>query len=188
MIVAIDFDRVFARWAALARVPFEQVKARFSHGEAYRRHERGEIDVSGYFASLRRELGIDLSDEDFAEGWAQVFGAEIAPTVALIRALSPRVPMYLFSNTNPAHYQLWSVRYAEALRPLRRRFISCEMGLRKPERGAFEHVAAEIGVPLARLLFLDDTEANLEAARGLGVKTVLVRSPEDVARGLRPWL
>jgi glucose-1-phosphatase len=108
--------------------------------------------------------------------------------VALLRTLSPRVPTYLFSNTNPAHYQLWSVRYAEALRPLRRRFISCEMGLRKPEPEAFEHVAREIGVPLERLLFLDDTEANLEAARRLGVKTVLVRSPEDVCRALRPWM
>jgi 7-alpha-hydroxysteroid dehydrogenase len=55
-------------------------------------------------------------------------------------------------------------------------------------RAQVEHVAREIGVPLERLLFLDDTEANLEAARRLGVKTVLVRSPEDVSRALRPWM
>ena len=188
VIIEISFDRVFARWAELARVPFAQVKERFSHGEEYQRHERGEIDIAAYFASLRRDLGIDLSDEDFAEGWAQVFGPEQPRTVALLRELEPRIPLYLFSNTNPAHYQLWSARYAEALRPLRRRFISHEMGLRKPDRESFEQVSREMGIPLERILFFDDTQANVDGARAAGMPAVLVRSPEDVAAAVRPWL
>jgi putative hydrolase of the HAD superfamily len=62
------------------------------------------------------------------------------------------------------------------------------MGWRKPEPEAFEHVSREIGVPLERILFLDDTVANLEGARALGMKTVHVRSPRDVVRALSPWL
>jgi putative hydrolase of the HAD superfamily len=188
VIIEIDFDRVFARWAQLAGAPFEQVKRRFSHGEAYQRHERGEIGLAAYFASLRRDLGIDLGDEEFADGWARVFGPEYPSTVQLLKRLEPRVPMYLFSNTHPTHYELWSRRHEEALRPLRKRFISCEMGVRKPEAESFRRVAAGIGVPLERILFFDDTQANLDAAEALGVKTVLVRSPEDVARAVRPWL
>ena len=188
VIIEISFDRVFERWAQLARVPMEQVKQRFPHGEAYQRHERGEIDVATYFESLRSDLGIDLSDEDFAEGWAQVFGPEYDATVALLRRLEGRVPLYLFSNTNTAHYQLWSARYAEALRPFKRRFISSEMGIRKPARESFEHVAREMGVPPQRILFFDDTEPNIAGARAAGMPAVLVRSPEDVLRGVRPWM
>lgn len=62
------------------------------------------------------------------------------------------------------------------------------MGKRKPEAEAFEHVARETGVPLERMLFLDDTAANLEGARALGMKTVHVRSPCDVVGALSPWL
>ncbi|HUP29233.1 MAG TPA: HAD-IA family hydrolase [Usitatibacter sp.] len=188
VIIAIDFDRVFARWAELAGVPFAQVKERFSHGEAYQQHERGEIDITAYFASLRKDLGIDLTDAQFADGWQQVFGSEFPQTVSLLRALEPRVALHLLSNTNATHYAYWSNRYAEALRPLRKRFISSEMGVRKPERESFDRVAAGIGVPLERILFFDDTEANLEGARAAGMKTVLVRSPEDVARATRSWL
>lgn len=188
VIIEIDFDRVFARWAELARVPFAQVKERFSHGEAYQRHERGEIDITAYFASLRHDLGIDLSDDDFADGWDRVFGEEISSTVNLLRQLEPRIPLYLFSNTNRAHYEFWSKRYDEALRPLRRRFISSEMGLRKPERASFERVIAEIGVPPHRILFFDDTQANLDGASAVGVKTVLVRTPDDVSRVIRLWM
>ena len=184
VLIEIDFDRVFARWAELAGVAFTRVKERFDHGEAYQRHERGEIDVAQYFASLRADLRIDLSDDDFADGWVKVFGPEIAPTVALLPQLAARIPIHLFSNTNATHYTYWSARYQEALRPLGRRFISSEMGLRKPERESFEHVARSLDVPLGRILFFDDTQANVDGARAAGVRTVWVRSPADVARAV----
>jgi putative hydrolase of the HAD superfamily len=62
------------------------------------------------------------------------------------------------------------------------------MGLRKPERAAFERVARAIGVAPGRILFFDDTEANVAGARAAGFQAVHVRSPEDVAAALAPWL
>ena len=188
VLIEIDFDRVFARWAALAGVDAAGVKQRFDHGTAYQQHERGEIDAAAYFESLRSSLGLNLSDADFADGWQQVFGPEIGATVALLPRLALHVPLYLFSNTNAMHYGYWSKRYTRALDPIRRRFISSEMGLRKPERESFQHVARAIGIAPARMLFLDDTQANVEGARAAGVPTVWVRSPADVARAVQPWL
>ena len=188
VLIEIDFDRVFARWAKLGGVPFEHVKQRFDHGEPYQQHERGELDAAGYFQALRETLGIDLSDADFADGWQQVFGAEIAPTVALLPRLAQRIPIHLFSNTNELHFDHWSRRYADALGPVDRWFISCRMGLRKPERASFEHVSRELGVPLERILFFDDTQANVEGARAAGVPSVWVRSPVDVEHAVARWL
>ena len=188
VLVEISFDRVFARWADLAGVDFERVRDRFSHGEAYQGHERGEMTFAAYFQSLREELGIDLTDAQFADGWNQVFGREHDEIVALLWKLRERVPLYLFSNTNVFHYDYWRDRYAAALRPFKRLFVSCEMGMRKPHREAFERVAAEIGVAPARVLFFDDTEANLEGAREAGMHTVHVRTPADVRAAVAPWL
>lgn len=188
VLIEISFDRVFARWADLAGVDVEHVHGRFRHGEAYQSHERGELAFAAYFQSLREELGIDLTDAQFADGWNQVFGPEYEETVALLWKLRERVPLYLFSNTNPFHHDYWSARYAKALEPFRRVFISCEMGVRKPHREAFERVAKEIGVPPGRILFFDDTEANIEGAREAGMQAVHVRSPEDVRKALAPWL
>jgi putative hydrolase of the HAD superfamily len=188
VIVEIDFDWIFGRWAEFAGVPMERVKSRFSHGEAYQRHERGEIELGEYFRALRGELGVDLDDAQLIDGWQRVFGPEHPEVVALLKALEGRVPQYLLSNTNATHYDYFRHRYARALAPLDRIFASCEMGTRKPEREAFEHVSREIGVPLDRMLFLDDTAANLEGALALGMKTVHVRSPLDVVSALSPWL
>lgn len=188
VIIEIDFDWIFGRWAQLAGVPMEQVKGRFSHGDAYQRHERGEIELGEYFRELRHELGLDLDDAQLVDGWQRVCGPEHPEVVALLKAIEGRVPQYLLSNTNATHYDYFRHRYARALAPLDRIFASCEMGLRKPEPEAFEYVAREIGVPLERILFLDDTAANVEGADALGMKTVHVRSPQDVVRALSPWL
>lgn len=188
VVIEVDFDRVCARWAELAGVSFEEVRSRFTHGEAYQRHERGEIEAPEYFRTLRRELAIDLSDAQLTDGWMRVLGAEIPETIALLPGLAARLPVYLFSNTNRTHYEYWSKRYAQALRPFRRLFVSFQMGVRKPERAAFDQVAREIGVPPGRILFFDDTAENIEGARVAGLRTVAVRTPEDVKRAVAPWL
>lgn len=188
VVVRIDFDRVCARWAQLAHVPVEHVRSRFDHGDAYQRHERGEIGIAGYCEALRKDLGVSLDDDALIDGWQRVFVEAIEPTVQVLRGLHGRVPLYLFSNTNAAHHAFWRERYAAALAPFDRVFVSSELGARKPERAAFERVAAAIATPPQRILFFDDTAANIQGAREVGMPAVLVRSPDDVRAAVGPWL
>jgi len=188
VIVDIDWDRAFGHWARHGNADPALLRSRFAFDQHYERHERGEIDARAYYESLRRTLGVDVPHEVFDTGWKAIFPGLIAPTVALLRDLEGRVPLYLFSNTNLAHQEEWSTRFADALAPFERIFTSCEMGARKPEPAAFEHVAREIGLPLGAILFFDDTESNVLGARAAGMPAVHVRSPQDVRRAVGPWL
>jgi putative hydrolase of the HAD superfamily len=188
VLVEIDFDRVCARWAELAGVPVEHVRARFSHGPDYQRHERGEIDMAAYAATLRRDLGIGLEDEPLIEGWQRVFVDAIEPTVRLVRELRGKIPMYVFSNTNATHHAFWRERYAAALEPFDRVFVSSEIGARKPEPEAYARVARAIGVPIDRILFFDDSAENVAGALAAGMRAIRVRSPDDVQRAVGHWL
>ena len=189
VIIEIDFDRVYGRWSELSGVPFDDVKARFQHhGDEYYAHECGKLGARGFYDWVRRAVGFELTDAEIADGWMRVLGPEIPPTVEAIRRLSGKIPQYLFSNTNVEHYEVWAPKHAKALAPLQGRFISCHIGLRKPDTEAFRHVAHEIGVPPRRILFFDDTLPNIEGARAAGLQAVHVRSPEDLLRAVRPWL
>lgn len=188
VLVEIDFGRVIARWAELAAVAPAMLAPRFRHDAAYEAHERGEIDAARYYASVREELGLALDDAALEDGWNAVFGEPIAATIDVVHRLEGVIPQHLFSNTNAAHYAHWSRRYRAALSPIASHFVSHRMGSRKPERASFEHVARAIGAPIGRVLFFDDLPANVEGARAAGMQAVLVRSPEDVARALAPWL
>jgi len=63
-------------------------------------------------------------------------------------------------------------------------FLSSAIGLRKPDAEAYDHVVKAIGVPASRILFFDDTAANIEGARARGLRAIHVTSTDDVARAL----
>jgi putative hydrolase of the HAD superfamily len=188
VVIELDWERVFAHWAFCAGKPVGPIRAGFSFDVPYQRHERGEIDAAAYYESLRRSLQLDIPDKQFEIGWNAVFVREIPETVAMIRSLRGRIPMYLFSNSNAAHHASWSTRFAAALEPFDRVFVSSEMGRRKPSRESFEHVAHEVGLPPVSILFLDDTPENIDGARAAGMQAALVRVPQDVSNALRHWL
>lgn len=188
VLIELDWNRVFEHWASCCGADAAALRGRFSFDEPYERHEVGEISAREYFEALRRSLGIDIANDEFRAGWERVFAGPVEPTLELLRRVDPAMPLYIFSNTNAAHHAAWAHDYAWHLRAFRRTFTSHELGVRKPERAAFERVAREIGVPMQRILFFDDTGSNVEGARRAGLAAVHVRSPEDVERALRPWL
>ena len=184
VVVDIDFNRVFARWAECAQCDQALLRAHFSQDEAYRRHEVGMIGAEEYFASLRSSLGIDMSDAQFLDGWNQVFIGEVPGIADLLARAAPGIPLYAFSNTNRAHELYWSKQFAGVMGHFRKIFVSSTIGLRKPDAAAFRLVAGEIGVPAERIVFFDDSPANIEGARACGLQVVHVKSVDDVAAAL----
>jgi len=80
------------------------------------------------------------------------------------------------SNTNARH---WGVLVGDPeadppvagrvpLDRLHHRFASFQLGRRKPLRDIYDHAAALLALPPASLIFFDDTEANVAAARDAG--------------------
>jgi glucose-1-phosphatase len=185
VVIALDFQRVFDRWALAAGCEPASIAARFSHDDAYARHERGEIDAAGYFSSLRTTLGIDLSDDQFLDGWNDVYEGPVSGIEALLRAASSAFPIYAFTNSNPSHQSVWTSKLQPELAWFRSVFVSSELGIRKPDRHAYLEVATRAGHPVSEFLFFDDSPENVEGARVAGMQAVLTRSVSDVRRTLR---
>ena len=188
VVIGIDFERALAEWAGAGGREVEDLRQRFHFDEAYERHERGQIEASEYFAQLRSMLGVDLNDDQLAAGWNAIWTGPIAQVVELLPALARSRTLFAFTNTNLTHHAAWSSLYAQILQPFERIFLSCRMGLRKPEAEAFAAIARDIGVPLERILFFDDTEENVAGARAVGMPAVWVRSPADVVEAVTPYL
>jgi HAD superfamily hydrolase (TIGR01509 family) len=188
VIIDIDAAKAYARWAELAGVPVahirERVATRVAGLEPFCRHERGEITDAAFFAHLRRELEIDLTDDAFADGWNAIFIGEMPGIRSLLSRTHGKLPLYAFSNTNAAHQACWSVRFAELLAPFRKIYVSNMLGARKPEAAAFQAVIADMGTAPDRILFFDDIAENVAGARECGLHAVQVASTADVERAL----
>jgi putative hydrolase of the HAD superfamily len=184
VVIDIDFATVASRWAAHAGCGPEQIAARFVRDEIYHQHERGAISDAAFFANLRTQLGIDITDEQFLDGWNAIFVGPMPGIAPLLARAAERLPLYAFSNTNSAHIEHFSPAYAELLSHFREIFLSSAIGLRKPDAAAYDHVIRAIGVPAERIVFFDDLAENVDGARASGLKAVLVRSTDDIAAAL----
>ena len=184
VVLDIDFEKVMAHWAQHAGCAPDELATRFVVDDSFKHHEIGRIDDAAFFANLRNSLGVGLTDAQFLEGWNAIFTGEMPGIAAMLATAGKRLPLYAFSNTNPAHIAYFSKQYAEVLSHFRTVFLSSAIGFRKPDAEAYDHVVREIGVPASRILFFDDSAANIEGARARGLHAIHVTSMDDVARAL----
>jgi putative hydrolase of the HAD superfamily len=184
VVVEIDFARCFSAWEVAAGRPAGDIADRFVADAAYEAHERGQLDAAGYFASVREAYALDLDDDVLLAGWCDIYLGLVDGIVPLLRAAAGHVPLYAFTNTNPSHMAAYEGRFATDLDVFERVFASPDLGLRKPEAEAFLAVAAAIGVPPGRVLFLDDSPGNVDGARDAGLQAVHVPTVEHTRAAL----
>ena len=184
VVLDINFDSVMANWAGHARCAPADLAQRFVVNDSFKHHETGRIDDAAFFAGLRQSLGIGLTDAQFLEGWNAIFAGEMPGIAPLLAGAAQRLPLYAFSNTNPAHVAHFSKAYAGVLSHFREIFLSSSIGLRKPDAEAYDHVVKAIGVPASRIVFFDDSANNIAGARAYGLNAVQVTAPDDVAKAL----
>jgi HAD superfamily hydrolase (TIGR01509 family) len=184
VVLDIDFGRVMRIWAGHAGCEAADLTARFVVNDSFRHHETGRIDDAAFFGALRHSLGIGISDAQFLEGWNAIFTGEMPGVAPLLSRAAARLPLYAFSNTNPAHVAHFSKTYADVLGHFREIYLSSSIGLRKPAAEAYHHVVSAIGVPAPRIVFFDDSADNIAGARAYGLTAIHVKSSEDVASAL----
>lgn len=180
VVVHVDTGRSLARWSTHSSLSPQLLRERFCADAPYRAHETGALHCDAYFAHLRERLALDADLALVRDGWNAMLVAEIADTVALLDRLRAVLPCHALSNTNATHITEIGRAFPALLPRFERVFVSHEIGHRKPDRAAFEHVLHALGLPAAEVLFFDDLPENVQAAAALGIDAVLVRGPRDV--------
>ena len=117
--------------------------------------------------------------------WIEMAAPVIEESVAILRHLRAEgVPVFALSN-----FGVESFAYAETHYPFLgefdRRYISGHMRTAKPDAKIYAAVEADCGLSGAQLLFTDDREENIAAARARGWQTHLFRDPAGLAQALR---
>ena len=175
VIVDIDFKRVLGVWSKLSSVPLATLSERFTMGEVFQQHERGEVSDEEFAHQLSDEMGLSLSFEQFAEGWQAVFVAlrpEVITIMQILREEGHRV--VVLSNTNRLHCNHWPQHYPEVAAAADHMYLSQDLGMRKPEARIYQHVLNAENIPADQAVFFDDVEANIVAARIVGITAIHV--------------
>jgi HAD superfamily hydrolase (TIGR01509 family) len=143
----------------------------------------GRMSANDWYLHLTRRLGVTLTFAQFTEAWNRALDPNPIQDYAFLEALSKRYKMALLSNTDPIHvrHMEGSYKFFE-LFPVR--IYSCAVGCSKPNPLIFQAALKALKVQANEALFIDDIEAYVEGAKGLGMSAIQFKSAAQLASDL----
>jgi len=184
VIIDVRVENIFRYWARCIGLPAQDVAEKFET-DSYAPFERGEISSEEFHQYAAAKLGEAISFEDFYRGWNSIFCGTIPGIEALLERLGPRLRLGLLTNTNEPHARRWRELYPHVLKHFERIFVSCEMGMRKPERPCYQGVLDAMGLEPPEVVFIDDNPRNVLAGIDIGMKGIVAESPAQIAGDLK---
>lgn len=148
------------------------------------RLEAGEIGEDEFRAAMRRLITVPVTDAELDAALNRFLVGIPVHRLRELEELHRRYGMYLLSNTNPI---MWRSRIADQFRKdghdvnyyFDGMVTSFAARSVKPARGIFDTLVADCGIDPAESLFLDDSQANVDAARALGFHAVVVEPGDE---------
>ena len=120
----------------------------------------------------------DVAAQAVADAWATATWQVDLAVIELVQAVRELVPVALLSNAS-SHLQI-DLDLCGILEEFDVVVGSAELGLAKPAPEAFRATADKLGIAVERALFVDDTLANVEAARALGMRAERFTGVEEL--------
>ena len=140
---------------------------------------KGEADFAVTVAEVLKKWNSPYSVEQAIETHTKI--VEVNPeSIEVVRALRKSgVPAYLATNQHEyrARYMSKVLGYANAFDG---EFYSCRLGYMKPDNGYFQALLKSLPYQPEQLLFIDDRERNVAAAKSLGIHGVEYEMSEGV--------
>lgn len=182
------FPEMMARWAARLGMESEEFDARLrAMDERLRTSGKdggdGTLSEAEWWAELRSALGWDPSQEEVCrrDFW-DVYCGNLNPELAMyFGSLRPHYRTALLSNSFDGARREEEARYhfSECADLI---IYSHEVGMAKPDPRIFALTCEHLDAQPDEVIFLDDVEGHVAAARACGIQAVLFTStPQAIA-------
>lgn len=137
--------------------------------------ESGKVTAAGFCQWLSRHCGIEITFADVVKGWTGYVVDVPRERLQFLLEAKKHHNVYILTNTNP-FMMSWARSSAftpEGL-PLdafcHKIYASYEIGLLKPDLRIYNHLINDAAIKPSETLFIDDSLANVEAARRIGMQ------------------
>lgn len=193
VLLDLDLDSTAKAFAALGIPDFKRLFTLYHASPVFLDLEIGKTDPKAFAEGIIREIGHSVSEQEVFDAWNTILGDFRQESLAFVNRLRKTMPVFLYSNTNIIHYEVFQQKIAETtpyahLNDLfHRAYYSHEMGMRKPHPEGYLHILEQEGLQAADTLFVDDNLDNILGAKSVGLMTHHLQSEERIETALS-WL
>ena len=146
--------------------------------------EIGNTNTQKFCDEVRYLTQSNIANDDIVWAWNQLLGEISDEKKECLLLLKKKYRLFLLSNTNEMH---WNHCLEKKLNDkglgvndyFERVFLSYEMHQLKPSASIFEQVLQEAHLKAEETLFVDDSLANCEGARSVGIKAWHEKTGEE---------
>jgi putative hydrolase of the HAD superfamily len=155
------------------------------HSPSVRAFETGKISADQFADEIVDEMALTISAGEFIEAFTHWPTGLYSGTIELLSTLrSNNQRLACLSNSNELHWpRLMNEMGLATL--MDEHYASHEIGMLKPDADVFVHVLEELGCGAESVLFLDDNNLNVEAARTAGLQAFRAKGILEVHSVLR---
>ncbi len=146
--------------------------------------EEGKLSGDEFRSIVLSESRPGVLAEDVDRAMYHIL-VDIAPyKVQMLKRLAESYELYLLSNNNPVCLPRAKAIFEAAGIPMdsifRKCFYSFEMKALKPSESFYKAVVAEIGLPAGEMLFIDDSQKNVDGAIAAGLPAAYYEPGTDL--------
>lgn len=184
VLVRVDSSRAIEKLSRKLKISGEAIKEAIS-AEYFNEYEKGNLNSNQFYEALL--LNCKSSEEmdlfTFKAYWQDVLFPK-TDSIDFYKKLTQNYPTWLCSNTNDMHYDILMKNFPFMKWGMGGTY-SFMVGSMKPDHLIYEHAIRKCGFRPEEILFIDDLEANVLAARDLGLKSIQFTTMDKLKDELR---
>ena len=147
--------------------------------------EEGTLSAEDFRAAVLAESNPGSRAELVDEAMWHILSGISPYKAELLNRLAESYDLYMLSNNNPVCMPRSRILFEEAGAPLdkvfRKCFLSYEMKALKPSEAFYKTVVSEIGLPAEQMVFIDDSQKNVDGAIAAGLPAVYYEPGTDLS-------
>ena len=147
--------------------------------------EEGKLSADEFRMAVLAESRRDAVPSDVDAALAKILVGIEPYKLELLHKLAEVYDIYMLSNNNPIVVPIASRMFAEGgfsmESDFRKCYFSYKMKALKPSLAFYKAVMEDVGLPLENMLFIDDSQLNVDGAIASGLRSVYYKPGSDLA-------
>jgi putative hydrolase of the HAD superfamily len=187
VVINLDPDKTAAAFGRLTSLATTKVYEIYNnHPEVFLNYEKGLMSSEEFRMGVNEVFGAKMSDYEIDSAWNAMLLELPIGRLDLLLQLRKKYKVAILSNTNSIHVTAFNQTILEVSgKPDLYHFadevyFSHDLKMRKPDIEIYEEVLLKSETNANESLFLDDTLANIECAKSIGIQTMHITHPDQI--------
>lgn len=186
VLINLDYQLTSKAFIDLGLTDFDATYSQLQQTDLFDRFETGAISSFHFINRLLDQLPQGTSGNKVVHAWNAMILDFPEERLLWLLKMKQRYRIFLLSNTNTLHMEAVRRSLERTIGHQRLEdyfeqvYLSCEMGLRKPNPEIFSRVCDEQGLNPATTVFIDDSPQHVEGAASIGLQALHLKPGEAV--------